>query len=107
MTLTSTFTQMLRNRRAEMEEDEVSFDDEDILAVAMDYLHNEEGWISPDEIAAKDQRIAELEAEKQLLQDILDGRPAINAGLPETYIRWSQSIYSGDIVRAQLNAKSK
>jgi hypothetical protein len=54
-------------------------------------------------------RIAELEAdlaaergERQLLQDILDSRPAINRGLPDTYIRWSQSIYSGDMVRASL-----
>lgn len=28
------------------------------------------------------------------LQKIIDSRPAINAGLPETYIKWSQSIYS-------------
>ena len=27
------------------------------------------------------------------LQAIIDSRPAINAGLPDTYIAWSQSIY--------------
>lgn len=27
------------------------------------------------------------------LQELLDSRPAINAGLPESYIKWSQSIY--------------
>jgi hypothetical protein len=61
------------------------------------------------EIAAKDARIAELEgalatekAERGLLQDVLDSRPAINAGLPETYIRWSQAVYSGDFARAAL-----
>ena len=27
------------------------------------------------------------------LQRILDSRPAINAGLPESYVLWSQSIY--------------
>lgn len=43
-----------------------------------------------------------LKAENQLLQDIIDSRPAINAGLPETYIRWSQAIYSGDAVRAAM-----
>jgi hypothetical protein len=31
------------------------------------------------------------------LQRIIDSRPAINAGLPETYIEWSQSIYQMDI----------
>ena len=27
------------------------------------------------------------------LQNILDSRPAINAGLPQSYIDWSRSIY--------------
>lgn len=31
--------------------------------------------------------------EIERLQRIIDSRPAINAGLPETYIKWSQSIY--------------
>lgn len=44
----------------------------------------------------------EAEAERDMLQDILDGRPDINAGLPDSYIRWSQSIYSGDFVRAAI-----
>lgn len=44
--------------------------------------------------------LAEMKAERDLLQDILDNRPAINAGLPETYIRWSQAIYSGDVFAA-------
>jgi hypothetical protein len=54
-------------------------------------------------------RVAELEgalasekAERELLQDVLDSRPAINAGLPETYVRWSQAIYSGDFTRTAL-----
>ena len=34
-----------------------------------------------------------LRAENERLQAIIDSRPAINAGLPETYIEWSQSIY--------------
>jgi hypothetical protein len=50
----------------------------------------------------KDKRIAELEAENALLQEILDSRPAINAGLPDTYIRWSQALYSGEVIRAAL-----
>ncbi|WP_201270452.1 hypothetical protein [Sinorhizobium meliloti] len=48
--------------------------------------------------------LEEVRGEAAMLQDIIDSRPAINAGLPETYIRWSQSIYSGDAVRAALQA---
>jgi hypothetical protein len=44
--------------------------------------------------------LRDVEAERELLQDILDSRPAINAGLPETFVRWSQSIYSGEAFRA-------
>jgi hypothetical protein len=58
---------------------------------------------------AANARVAELEgalacekAERELLQDVLDSRPAINAGLPETYIRWSGAIYAGDFTRAAL-----
>jgi len=45
---------------------------------------------------------AEIQAERDLLQDILDARPAINAGLPETYVSWSQSIYSGEAASAYI-----
>ena len=34
-----------------------------------------------------------LIAERDKLQFILDNRPAINAGLPDSYIKWSQNIY--------------
>ena len=34
------------------------------------------------------------------LQRIIDSRPAINAGLPETYIQWSQSVMKADIAQA-------
>ena len=59
---------------------------------------NAAGYViqSPDEAA----QIAELSAERDLLQDILDSRPTINAALPDSYIRWSQAIYSGDSIRA-------
>ena len=44
------------------------------------------------------QRVAdELEwayAEVTRLQRVIDSRPAINAGLPESYIEWSRSIYA-------------
>lgn len=35
------------------------------------------------------------------LQRILDSRPALNAGLPQTYIDWSQAIYIMDVAHAQ------
>jgi hypothetical protein len=38
--------------------------------------------------------------EIERLQRIIDSRPAINAGLPETYIKWSQSIYEMEFARA-------
>jgi hypothetical protein len=42
--------------------------------------------------------IARLTAERDRLQHILNSRPAINAGLPETYITWSQGIYMLDFI---------
>lgn len=42
----------------------------------------------------------ELREENARLQRIIDGRPAINAALPESYIRWSQSIYALEFERA-------
>lgn len=33
------------------------------------------------------------------LQRIIDSRPAINAGLPQTYIEWSHSIYQMEAAR--------
>lgn len=48
---------------------------------------------------------AEAEAERDLLQEIIDGRPAINAALPDSYVRWSQSIYSGEAVRAAIGKR--
>lgn len=40
-----------------------------------------------------------LRAENQRLQRIIDSRPAINAGLPQTYIEWSHSIYAMEAAR--------
>lgn len=37
--------------------------------------------------------------EIERLQRIIDSRPAINAGLPETYIKWSQEIYVTDVAQ--------
>lgn len=35
-----------------------------------------------------------LREEMARLQTVIDSRPAINAGLPDSYIKWSQSIYT-------------
>lgn len=56
-------------------------------------------------IRALMEAVEEQKAERALLQDILDSRPAINAGLPESYVRWSQAIYSGEIFRAAIRSK--
>lgn len=40
----------------------------------------------------KQEEFNKMKAEIERLQRIIDSRPAINAGLPETYIEWSQSI---------------
>lgn len=44
-------------------------------------------------------KLAEREIER--LQAIIDSRPAINAGLPNTYIEWSQSLYELDVVHVR------
>lgn len=40
-----------------------------------------------------------LRAENERLQRIIDSRPAINAGLPETYISWSASVGEMEFMR--------
>lgn len=57
-------------------------------------------------LADRDKEIAALRAERDFLQEVLDTRPAINAALPESYIRWSQSLYSGEAARASLSARN-
>ncbi len=50
----------------------------------------------------KDNALSAALTEIERLQSIIDSRPAINAGLPGSYIQWSQSIYEID---AGLTAK--
>lgn len=45
--------------------------------------------------------LAHERARADRLQRILDTRPAFNAGLPQTYIEWSQSIYIMDAAHAR------
>lgn len=40
--------------------------------------------------------------EIERLQRIIDSRPAISAGLPQTYIDWSHSIYQMEAARAMI-----
>ena len=49
-----------------------------------------------------DWRIRDLDTggSAERLQAIIDSRPAINAGLPQTYIDWSQSIYTMEAMQA-------
>ena len=44
--------------------------------------------------------LAAARAERDLLQRILDSRPAINAGLLEAYIEWTQGVYLADMGKA-------
>lgn len=46
------------------------------------------------------QTLNDAAAEIERLQRIIDSRPAINAGLPETYIEWSHGIYATDYAQA-------
>jgi len=65
------------------------------------YLLNQLRDLStPLPISARQMVAEELEwayAEVARMQRILDSRPAINAGLPETYIVWSRSIYAMEL----------
>jgi hypothetical protein len=44
--------------------------------------------------------IRSLREQVARLQAIIDSRPAINAGLPETYIKWSQSVMLTEAAQA-------
>jgi hypothetical protein len=43
------------------------------------------------------QEIQELRDEVARLQDLLDRRPAMNAGLLEAYAAWTTEVYASDI----------
>jgi hypothetical protein len=48
-----------------------------------------------------ERELAAALADARRLQVIIDSRPAINAGLPETYIEWSRGIYLTDYAKAR------
>lgn len=45
--------------------------------------------------------LSELRTEVARLQRIIDSRPAVNAGLPQTYIEWSRGIYAIEISQSR------
>jgi hypothetical protein len=47
-----------------------------------------------------ERKLFEARAEVARLQSVIDSRPAINAGLPETYIAWSKLIAADEFNRA-------
>lgn len=53
------------------------------------------------EIQEAADQIDEQRDEIKRLQRIINSRPAINAGLPGTYIEWSQSIYAMEAAHAE------
>lgn len=59
------------------------------------------GWGAGNEA----ERVRQAADEIERLQRVLDSRPAINAGLPDSYVRWSQSIYVMEHARAQGEAQ--
>lgn len=44
------------------------------------------------QVSAYHRALTEAANEIDRLQRIIDSRPAINSGLPETYIQWSQGV---------------
>lgn len=42
-----------------------------------------------------------LKTEIERLQKVIDSRPAINAALPDSYIKWSQSIYEMEFAHSR------
>lgn len=53
---------------------------------------DDRGWAA-DELEAQ-------AAEIERLNRIIDSRPSINSGLPQTYIEWSHGIYAMQAARA-------
>lgn len=52
------------------------------------------------QVTAYHKALTQAAEEIDRLQRIIDSRPAINAGLPGTYIAWSQGIYQTDAAQA-------
>ena len=53
-----------------------------------------------DRIEEQAAELRTLRAERDRLQAMIDSRPAVNAGLPETYIKWSQAVYLAEAAQA-------
>lgn len=48
-----------------------------------------------------------LIAETRRLQNLLDCRPAVNAGLIEAFSKWTGVVYDSDVVAARAAARAK
>ncbi len=64
------------------------------------YPETDHGYRETDQAAAELRR---LHSEVERLTRIIDSRPAINAGLPESYIEWSRSIYAMEFHQAMVD----
>lgn len=53
-----------------------------------------------DENTALRRALANERDRAERLQMVLDSRPAINAGLPESYVRWSAQVGEMEFLRA-------
>jgi hypothetical protein len=56
-----------------------------------EFIRSSLGWV---------ERAKNAEKEVERLQAVIDSRPAINAALPDSYIKWSQSIYVMEMAHA-------
>lgn len=52
-----------------------------------------------------EQLMKQLRSENERMRDLLDRRPAINAGLLETYIRWTRLCYLSDMTAKPEDAE--
>jgi hypothetical protein len=64
------------------------------------WLGETTGAKAADRIEAQEAEIRSLREQVARLQAIIDSRPAINAGLPESYIKWSQSVMLTEAAQA-------
>jgi len=93
------------HRHAELERDEALKANSMLLKAASDM--EEQRDAARADLAAERKLLddamnsrSQLKAERDRLQSILDSRPAINTGLLEAYIEWTQGVYLADMGKA-------